>query len=94
VDRLIEEIGHSEPHLEWLHAPNAYEVFSDPIINSLLDDPEVGEWLREMIATHRNRQMLRHLSAADPDEQLIAGGIIKAAKAARIKAEKDAEKTP
>jgi len=90
VDAVIEGIGHSQPHLEWLHAPKAFTVFSDPIVQALLDDPEVGEWLQERLAWHRNREMLRHLSAADPEEQLIGGGIIKAAQEARIKnAEED-----
>ena len=93
INELLEEIGHSEPHLEWLHAANAFDVFSNPIIQALLDDPEVGEWLSERLAMHRNRQMLRYLSAADPDEQLIGGGIIKAAREARLKYEKTPSKS-
>ena len=83
VDAVIEGIGHSQPHLEWLHAPKAFELFSDPIIQVLLDDPDVGKWLAERLAWLRNREMLRHFDAADPDEKLISGGIIKAAQEAR-----------
>lgn len=89
VDAVIEGIGHSQPHLEWMHAPKAFAVFSDPIIQSLLDDPDVGPWLQNRIAWHRNLEMLRHISAAEPEEQLIAGGIIKAAQEARIRKEKE-----
>jgi len=89
LEPVLRRIGHSEPVLEWLNAPDAYEVYADIIVQDLLDDPEVGEFLAWLIAQHRYKQMLRYLSAMDAAELLINASIIAEAKEARIEHTKE-----
>ena len=84
VEELVERIGHAEPALEWLLAPNTYKIQYHLVMQNLLKHPdeeirkEAAAWIRR----NRNLELVARASAMDAGDLLVIGGIISAAKKA------------
>ena len=75
---LTARIGAKVIEMEWLHAPDAFELYTDPLIQELLNDPDIGEWVATRIDILRQVQTVQKMTASDASEKLIAGSFIAA----------------
>ena len=84
IEELVEKIGHAEPALEWLLAPNTYKLLNHLVAQNLLNhpDPEIRSEIAAWIRRNRNLELVARASSMDAGDLLVIGGIISSAKEA------------